>query len=173
MIQTIVYTSNTGFTEKYAKLLAEKIKLPVYSLNDAAAVPPGTEIIYLGWLMASGVKGYKKASRRYKVQAVCGVGMGATGLQLPEVRKQNAIPESIPVFTMQGGFDMTRLHGIYKMMMSVMRKTAGKALEKKQDKTAEEAEMLDMMINGKDCVSLENLAAVIRWYEEKQGYKQI
>jgi len=31
MIKAIVYESNTGFTQKYAELLAEKTGLPVYS----------------------------------------------------------------------------------------------------------------------------------------------
>lgn len=31
----IVYTSNTGFTEQYARLLGEKTGLPVYPLSEA------------------------------------------------------------------------------------------------------------------------------------------
>ena len=31
----IVYTSNTGYTQQYAKLLGEKTGLPVYSLDEA------------------------------------------------------------------------------------------------------------------------------------------
>ena len=34
-MDAIVYTSNTGFTEKYAKLLGGKLFLPVYSLEEA------------------------------------------------------------------------------------------------------------------------------------------
>ena len=32
-IRAIVYTSNTGHTEKYARMLGEKTGLPVYSLE--------------------------------------------------------------------------------------------------------------------------------------------
>ena len=35
MMDAIVYTSNTGHTEKYAKILGEKTDLPVFSLKDA------------------------------------------------------------------------------------------------------------------------------------------
>ena len=35
MIQAIVYTSNTGSTERYAKLLGHETDLPVYSLEEA------------------------------------------------------------------------------------------------------------------------------------------
>ena len=34
-MDAIVYTSNTGFTEKYAKMLGGKLFLPVYSLEEA------------------------------------------------------------------------------------------------------------------------------------------
>lgn len=39
--------------------------------------------------MAGGIKGYKKAAKKYKVCAVCGVGMGQTGTQLKEIREKN------------------------------------------------------------------------------------
>lgn len=165
MVEAILYTSNTGTTEQYAKLLSEAIKLPAYPLS-ASAVPKGAEIIYMGWLMASGVKGLKKAEKQYRVKAVCGVCMGATGSQLAEIRKANAIPEAMPVFSMQGGFDMSKLRGIYKLMMSVMVKTAGKGLSEKADRTADEDMMLQMMLHGGNYVSMENLKAVLDWYGE-------
>ncbi len=164
MIQAILYTSNTGTTEQYAKLLSEAIQLPAYPLDGAPTVPKGAEVIYMGWLMASGVKGYKKAAKQYSVKAVCGVCMGATGSQIAEIRKANAIVESMPVFSMQGGFDITKLRGIYKMMMSVMVKTAGKGLSEKTDRTPEEDLMLDMMLHGGNYVSMENLKDVLDWY---------
>ena len=72
--EAIVYTSNTGYTAEYARMLGESTGLPVYDLNAAAAqLKPGTEILYLGWLMAGAVKGYKAAAKRYRVCAVCGV----------------------------------------------------------------------------------------------------
>ncbi len=167
MINAIVYTSNTGYTEKYAKLLGEKTGLPVSSLSDAKGVlPAGSNIIYLGWLMAGKVAGYKDAAKLYSVKAVCGVGMGGTGTQLEESRRANSIPAETPFFTMQGGFDMTKLHGIYKFMMGAMVKTSGKSLAKKQDRTPDEDAMLDMLLHGGDYVSVENLSAVLDWYEK-------
>lgn len=163
MITAIIYTSNTGSSERYAKMLGEKIDLPTYSLKNSP-IPAGAEIIYLGWVMASSVKGYKKAFRKYKVKAVCGVCMAATGSQIPELRKQNAIPDSIPVFTMQGGFDIKKLHGIYKFMMSIMIKAVGKGLAEKDDRTAEEDDMLDMALHGGDRVSEENMSELRDWY---------
>lgn len=51
------------------------------------------------------------------------------------------------------------------MMMSIMVKTAGKALAEKKDRTPEEDDMLDMMMNGGERVKVQNLKEIINWYE--------
>ena len=165
-MKAIIYISNTGSTAEYAKLLGKELNLPVHSLQQAKTnVPAGSEIIYLGWIMAGGIKGYKEAARKYKVCAVCGVGMGQTGTQLKEVRDKNAIPQRIPLFTLQGNFDVKKLHGLYRFMMNVMVKTAGKSLAAKTDRTPQEDDMLDMMVNDGKRVSAQNLGAVVEWYK--------
>lgn len=162
----IVYTSNTGYTEKYAKLLGERLELPAFSAEQADSLPEGTEVLYLGWLMAGVVKGYKKAAQRFSVAAVCGVGMGPAGSQDSDVRKNNAIPQEVPVFTLQGGFDRTKLHGIYRFMMGVMIKVMGSSLRKKENRTPEEDAMLEMVTNGGDFVDVRQLDGVIAWYRQ-------
>lgn len=168
-MRAIVYTSNTGSTAEYAKVLSHQIVVPAYSMKEAdKRVKSGAEIIYLGWIMAGKIKGYTEAARKYNIQAVCGVGMGQTGTQLAEVRTKNKIPQRIPLFTLQGTFDIKKLHGVYKMMMNVMVKTAGKALAEKVDRTPEEDDMLDMMLNGSNRVKKENLNDIIKWYDSNK-----
>lgn len=130
--------------------------------------PSGAEIIYLGWIMAGSVKGYADAAKRYQVRAVCAVGMGQTGTQTDEVRKKNRIPASIPLFTLQGNFDIKKLHGIYRPMMELMVRTAGKGLSKKDDRTPEEDDMLDMMLHGGQRVRVENLRSALDWYRAQE-----
>ena len=91
--------------------------------------------------------------------------MGQTGTQIAEVRTKNKVPQRIPLFTLQGTFDIKKLHGVYKMMMNVMVKTAGKALADKSDRTPEDDDMLDMMMNGSERVKAENLKYIIDWYD--------
>lgn len=168
-MNAIIYTTNTGNTEHYAKLLAQKTGLPAYSLAEAKKrVFAGTEIIYLGWIMAGSVKGYAEAAKHYQVRAVCGVGMGQAGTQTDSVRKKSAIPAGIPLFTLQGNFDVKKLHGVYRLMMEIMVKTAGKGLAEKSDRTPEEDDMLDMMLHGGERVKAENLSAVFDWYNTQQ-----
>ena len=161
----IIYTSNTGYTKQYADLLGEKTRLPVYNLTEAEVkVPTGTPVIYLGWLMAGKIQGYGKATKTYRIEALCGVGMGATGSQIEEIQRINHLSEDLPVFTVQGGFDMNKLHGAYKVMMTIMKRTAGKALKEKADRTSEEDMMLHMLNHGGNQVSEENLADILDWY---------
>ena len=168
-MDAIIYTTNTGSTEQYARLLAQKTGLPAYSLAEAKKqVLAGAEVIYLGWIMAGSVKGYAEAAKRYRVRAVCAVGMGQTGTQTDSVRKKSAVPANIPLFTLQGNFDVKKLHGIYRPMMEIMVKTAGKGLAEKSDRTPEEDDMLDMMRCGGERVKAEDLSAVLDWYSAQQ-----
>ena len=168
-MNAIIYTTNTGSTEHYARLLAQKTGLPAYSLAEAKKrVLAGAEVIYLGWIMVGSVKGYAEAAKRYQVCAVCGVGMGQTGAQTDSVRKKSAVPANIPLFTLQGNFDVKKLHGVYRLMMEIMVKTAGKGLAEKKDRTLEEDDMLDMMRCGGKRVKEENLSAVLDWYSAQR-----
>ena len=168
-MNAIIYTTNTGSAERYAELLARATGLPAYSLAEARnAVSTGAEVIYLGWIMAGAVKSYAEAAKRYRVRAVCAVGMGQTGTQTDSVRTKTAVPADIPLFTLQGNFDVKKLHGIYRPMMELMVKTAGKALVEKTDRTPEENDMLDMMLHGGERVKAENLRAVLDWYSARK-----
>ena len=162
----IVYTSNTGFTAQYASLLGGETGLPVYSLEDASkSLPQSRPIVYLGWLTAGKVQGYDKAVTKFNLQALCAVGMAKSGSQMEDVRKSNNLPQGLPLFTLQGGFDLKKLRGIYRLMMLVMSKTVAKKLAAKPDRTPDEEDMLDLFQNGGNRVSLENLRPVLAWYE--------
>ena len=161
-MQAIVYTSNTGHTAAYSKMLGAKIGLPVYALNEAAKkLQKGTEIIYLGWLFANNIKGYKKATKKYKISAICAVGLCDTGTAVAEVRKANSISEETPLFTMQGGMDKTKLRGINKFMINMLTK----GLSSKKERTENDERMLELLTHDKNYVSEENITAFMKWYE--------
>ena len=158
----IVYTSNTGFTARYAKLLGEKNTLPVHSLDEAkATLAKDTPVLYLGWLMAGTVRGYKKAAKRYKICAVCGVGLCDTGSLLAEIRRSEKIPAATPLFTLQGGIDHEKLSGIYKRMID----TLILFMRKKKNKTEDDKRMLYLLETTGDYVSEEHLSDAYRWYD--------
>lgn len=154
----IVYTSNTGHTAEYAKLLGEKTGLMVYSMAEAAKkLEKGTPVYYLGWLFASRVKGYKKAAKKYKLCAVCGVGLCDTGTLLDEGRRAIALSDSIPFFTLQGGMELDKLKGFHKFMIRMLTK----GLLSKSDRTPDEERMLSLLQKGGNYVNAANLSAVL------------
>ncbi|MBR7184749.1 MAG: hypothetical protein IKD37_03990 [Clostridia bacterium] len=168
-IKAIVYTSNTGYTAEYAHLLGRRTGVPVLASEEAeATLPKGTAVLYFGWLMAGQIKGYRRAAHRYAVAAVCGVGLGATGGQDASARKANRVPADVPVFTLQGGFDFSRLTGIYRTMMKTFIRVVGGQLEAKTDRTPDEDRVLELLHHGGSCVSEENLAAVLAWLETEE-----
>ena len=97
--------------------------------------------------------------------------MNPTGSQLPMVRQANGLGESMPLFTLQGGLNMDKLHGFKKLILKIMGGSIGKQLMAKQDRTPEEDAILDMFRNGGDRVSMQNLKEVIAWYEQETGQK--
>ncbi len=159
-VNAIVYTSNTGYTAAYANMLAQKTDLPLYTLAEARkALPQGTPILYMGWLMASSVKDYKKAAQHFAVKAVCGVGLGDTGAQDDAVRKACKLPAEVPVFTLQGGMDHQKLQGPYRFAIKMLTK----AMSAKKDRTPGEDRMVDLLIKGGNYVSETHLSAVLAW----------
>ena len=57
-INAIVYTSATGFTARYAALLAERTRLPAYELAQAGtALSKRAPVLYLAGCAPAGSKG--------------------------------------------------------------------------------------------------------------------
>lgn len=161
--KAIVYVSNTGYTARYAAILSEKLGIPAHTLADAQkTLPAGTPIIYMGWLMAGSVKDCKKAAKRFGIQAVIGVGLGDTGAQDEAARKACALPADVPVFTVQGGMDINKLRGPYKLVIRMLTK----AMSAKKDAAPGEARMAELLQSGGDSVSEKELAAVLAWAAE-------
>ena len=138
--------------------------LPAYSLEDAGSqLSSGSPVIYLGWIHASHVKGYSKAANRFNLCAVCGVGLCDTATLTSEVRKATSIPEGIPLFTLQGGMDRSRLKGMDKLMISIL----AKGLAAQKQRSAQDDRMLELLSRDESYVSPENLSGVLQWYRER------
>lgn len=161
----IIYTSNTGFTRRYAQLLGEATGLPVHNLSAAGkAVPRGASIVYLGWLMAGSVKGVKKAIGRWTVTALCAVGMGSDGeKQLEGLGAKCGLAATVPLFYLRGGYAPEKLKGLYKVMMMPMGAIVKKAGAGNAETDPQAAEMLTAFTQGGDWVSQEQLVPIIEY----------
>lgn len=161
----IVYTSNTGHTEQYARMLGRRTGLSVFDMCESAKqLTRGTPVLYLGWLHASHVKGFQSAVKRFSVCAVCGVGLCDNGTMVDEVRKATLIPAQTPLFILQGGIDRSKLKGLNMLLISML--TRGLASNKKRSE--QEDRMLELLKKDASYVCEENLAEIIEWYEKTE-----
>lgn len=122
-MKAIVYTSQTGHTQRYAQMLAERTGVPAYSLKEAGkSLRRGEEIFYMGWLMAGTVKGLQSAMDRYTIR-----GQHCGGLASGERRPLDRGPDNGGysdsggrLFYLQGGYAPEKLGFFYRMMMKPM-----------------------------------------------------
>lgn len=157
-ISAIVYTSNTGFTRRYAQLLSRAAAIPAYDLESRDCLPAdGLKILFLCWLRAGGIVGLSKARKRWDVRAVCAVGM-APEYPREKLAAQNHTGE-LPVFYLQGGYAPEKMRGINKAMMGFMTKQ----MTKHPPKDEAEAGIQKLFLQGGDFVSEANLVPVLSW----------
>lgn len=163
-IEAIVYTSNTGNTEKYARMVSARTGLPAYSAQEAGtALRQGATVLYMGWIRASVIVGYQEAAARYAVACVCAVGMGETGGQVRELRKKNKLSDTLPLFTLQGGLLFQKLRGMNAFMINFSRKKAAKILKAEKKRTEAQNAMLIMLTRGGSFVQEKHLAGLLDW----------
>lgn len=154
----IVYTSQFGHTKRYAEMLGQITGKPVLPLNSAlSSLPCGSRIVYMGWLHASSIRGYKQAAKHFSISVVCGVGLRDTGTLQEEVRKATSVPSDVPLFTLQGGMDRSRLKGMDKLLISMLTK----GLESAKNRSEQDSRMLELLKSDVDFVRSENLRNVL------------
>ena len=93
----IVYESKTGFTKRYAEMLAAKTGMKVYRVNELSKIDKKEEIVFLGWMKVGRIQGLKKV-RKFNVKAVCGSGTGRAGEPNAETIISENKLEKIPFF---------------------------------------------------------------------------
>lgn len=150
----IVYESNSGHTEKYANMLAQKLNLTSIPLKKYKI--DSEPIIFLGWLFANNIQGYKKVKDKVNIKCTIAVGMTPTAKQNnSEIIKINNINEKF--FYLQGGVDYTKLKGIKKFMLKMVAESVIK------ENKPEDKELIDIFLNGGNCVKEENLSKIVEY----------
>ena len=170
-MKAIVYTSQTGHTQRYAQMLAERTGVPAYSLKEAGkSLRRGEEIFYMGWLMAGTVKALQSAMDRYTIRgaAIVGVSPQGNGDLWTEARINGGYSDSGGrLFYLQGGYAPEKLGFFYRMMMKPM---AGSVVRQVQARgeaaTDQERRMAEIFQHGGDFVREEALDEIVRWFRE-------
>lgn len=160
----IVYESKTGFTKKYADMLAARTKLKVYSVKEISKVNKNDEIIFLGWMKAGKIQGLSKLAN-YNVKAVCASGTARTAEPDTEtVISRNKINDKAFFYLRGGCKPLNEIKGFDKFLLSMF----VKMLKGRKDKDEKTEEAISGIENGFDGVKEENLEPVLQWIDEKR-----
>ncbi len=156
----IIYTSQTGFTKKYAEWLAQKtggdmLELKEAQKKDDAFFASYEASVYGGWVMAASVVKVKwfldkAASWKDKKLAIYCVGGSPNDNPDVEVMLDKLLDqeqrEYIKAFYCQGGFNYERMNAPSRLAMKMF----VSALKKKKDPTEEEKIMTQMVATSYD-----------------------
>lgn len=164
----IVYESKTGFTKKYAEMLASKTEMRMFPTSKLSEIDRAEEVLFLGWMKVGKVQGLKKAAR-YKVAAVCGSGTGKIAEPNVETVIARNKLETTPFFYLRGGcLPLKGLRGMDKLALSMFVHML-KSRKSADDKTVES---IDIIEKGFDGVREVNLLPVINWLKQRDGKSQ-
>ena len=166
----IVYTSNSGFTQQYAEMLAKAEKMKCYELYDADKVlERGADILYMGPLMAGHIQGID-AAKKYNIRAACGVGLSPPGQQVLYTMSKANYLANAPIFYLHGGWDPKQMGPMQRRMVDMVTKNIRRELQAKgKNRTEWEERYLDMLLKGGSFVAYENLKTIREWLKEQAG----
>lgn len=141
----ILYNSKTGFTQRYAQLMAQELDCPACPLKDAPADLSQYGVVMFGSRLHAGVlDGWKKAQKRLTQRGAKKLVVFATGAMPNEAEdavqrmwEQNLTArerQDIPHFYLQAGLCYEKMGGVDRAMM----KFAAWAMTRKKAKTEED-----------------------------------
>lgn len=141
----ILYHSKTGFTRKYAELLALELGCTALPLKSAPSDLSGYAAVVFGSRLRAGfLDGWKKAQKLLAKRGAKKLALFATGAmpneaeeQIQTMWEQNLTPaerDAIPHFYLQAGLCYEKMGGVDRAMM----KFAAWAMTRKKAKTPED-----------------------------------
>lgn len=175
MKSIVIYKSKSGYTETYAKWIAEELKCDLKQASDVAIneLQKYDVIIYGGGLYAVGINGIRLIKANYNLLSNKKLIVWATGAnpgreeELQKVWNNNFTEEhlkNIKTFYLRGGFDYKRLNAADKILMSMLKIK----LKLKKDRTEDEQGMLDAYDIAEYNCNKENIKDLIEYIEGLQ-----
>lgn len=171
----IIYTSQTGFTRKYAGWLAERMNAELLELKEArkkndAFFEPYEAIAYGGWAMAGNLvksKWFLNKALGWKDKRLAMFCVGGSPNDNPdvEVSLRNMLTDDqrkyIKAFYCQGGFNYEKMNGPSRLAIKMF---VG-ALKKKKDATEAEKKMAEMISSSYDISDKKYIEPVAEYLE--------
>ncbi len=174
MKTVVIYTSQTGFTKRYAEWIAEKSGADCCELSEAKkkSLDGYDAIVYGGWACAGSIsklnwfKGNIAKWDGKKLIAFC---VGASPLENPEIEpalKKNFSEDELKkvnIFYCPGGFNYDKMSTPSKLAMKMFIKM----LKAKKDKTEEDEIMIQMISSSYDISDVKYIEPILDCLREE------
>lgn len=166
MKTVVAYRSKTGYTERYARWIAEELDCDIKNDPSFSEIADYDVIIYGGGMYAGGLNGLKLIKKNYDKLTGKHVVLFAVG---SNPGRENELKEfwtrllseemlsSIPHFFMRGGFDYSKLGTADRILMNMLKKR----LQSLKNPTEDEAGMLAAYDNPVDFTAKENTQPLV------------
>ncbi|HML68127.1 MAG TPA: flavodoxin domain-containing protein [Clostridia bacterium] len=159
----IVYESKTGFTKKYAEMLADKTGMHLYPANEITKLDRTEELLFLGWMKVGKIQGLQKV-KKHKIAVVCGCGTGRSAEPDVETILARNKLVSTPFFYLRGGcLPLSDIQGVDRFALSMF----VRMLKSRNDGDEKTAESIEIIEKGFDGVDEENLSPLLDWLRSK------
>ncbi|MDO4548602.1 MAG: flavodoxin domain-containing protein [Clostridia bacterium] len=170
MKDIVVYESATGFTERYAKWIAEALDCEAKPLKHTSGeeISGFERVVFGGWIMGNGIVGLDKLKGMASPVAVFAVGSTpAFDEVISSVKVQNKLDDT-PMFYMVGGFRFEKLGFAKRMILKALKKSVAK----KKAPNRQEAFMAEALTTSFDNSSREQIIPLVQFVKslrEKRG----
>ncbi|AOZ96758.1 flavodoxin domain-containing protein [Butyrivibrio hungatei] len=179
----IIYTSQTGFTKRYALWLAGKVDGDVLELKDAQKKENDffdgyDAICYGGWAMAEKIvksKWFLEKAESWKNKKLAMFCVGGTPNGEPQVDAllKNALTDAqseyIKVFYCQGGMNYEKMSAPTRITMKMF----VSAVKNKKDATSEQKEMFERMASSYDISDIKYIEPIAAYLTEINEEKAV
>lgn len=170
----VVYKSKTGFTEKYARWIAEELSADLYDASrvNMDMLQPHDTLVYGGGLYVAGINGVKLITEnldRFQGKRIVVFATGASPVQeetIKIIKDKNFTPreeEQITFFYLRGGFDYHKCKPFDKVLIKIL----VSVLKRKKELTPEERGMLEVCQNPADFTRKEYIEDIIDYVNSR------
>jgi len=155
----VIYTSQTGFTKRYAEWISEASGAECVDFKQAKKIKLSDfdAIIFGGWFMAGGIKNLAWFKKQLQALSAAGkkiivYGVGGSPAESPDIpaaMRRNFTEEewnSLKAFYCPGGFNYEKMSGFSKFMMKMFTTM----LANKKDASEAEKNMAQMISHSYD-----------------------
>lgn len=172
----VIYSSQTGFTERYAKWIAETLDADVLSIKEAKKKQDTffssfEAIIYGGWNMGGklvNAEWFLEKAVKWKEKKLAMFGVGATPEDAPEI--QTFLDTMIPVeekpyvraFYCPGGLDYSKMNFFCRLVM----KTMAKSMNKQENLSSYEKEKVKALLTSFDASDKKFIEPIVDYMKD-------